>query len=81
MKIVEIVQWHKEITELLYPQSAIKIHDPVKKFHVFDEIIRKDLIYLAKEGILKKLYRKATFIREKELAPVFQWASQFFRKE
>ncbi|MGH1646986.1 DeoR/GlpR family DNA-binding transcription regulator [Enterococcus gilvus] len=81
MKAAEIAQRRKEITELFYHQNELKVRELVKKFHVSDETIRKDLTYLAKEGIIEKLHGKATLVREKELAPVFQRTSQFAEKE
>jgi len=81
MKAAEIAQRRKEITELLYQQNELKVHELVKKFHVSDETIRKDLAYLAEEGILEKQHGKATLVREKELAPVFQRTAQFLEKD
>ncbi|MBO0454581.1 DeoR/GlpR family DNA-binding transcription regulator [Candidatus Enterococcus murrayae] len=81
MKAAEIAQRRKEITELLYQTNEIKVQTLVKKFHVSDETIRKDLAYLAEEGILEKHHGKARLIREKELAPVLQRTSQFSEKD
>ncbi|WP_413538069.1 DeoR/GlpR family DNA-binding transcription regulator [Enterococcus malodoratus] len=81
MKAVEIAQRRKEITELLYQQNELKVSDLVKTFQVSDETIRKDLTYLAKEGVLKKQHGKATLVKEKELAPVFQRTTQFPEKD
>ena len=81
MKAVEIAQRRKEITELLYQQNELKVSDLVKTFQVSDETIRKDLTYLAKEGVLKKQHGKAILVKEKELAPVFQRTTQFPEKD
>lgn len=81
MKAAEIAQRRKEITELLYQQNEMKVQELVKKFHVSDETIRKDLTYLAEEGILEKHHGKARLVQEKELAPVFRRTSQFAEKD
>lgn len=81
MKAIEIAQRRKEITELLYQQNELRVHELVKKFHVSDETIRKDLAYLAQEGILEKHHGKAVLVKEKELAPVFQRTTQLSEKE
>ena len=81
MKAVEIAERRKEITELLYQQNELKVCDLVKIFQVSDETIRKDLTYLAKEGILEKHHGKAILVKEKELAPVFQRTTQFAEKD
>ena len=72
MKAAEIAKRRKQITELLYQQKEIKVRELVRKFQVSDETIRKDLAYLAAEGVLEKKHGKARLIFEKELAPVFQ---------
>lgn len=81
MKATEISQRRKEITELLYQKKEVKVYELVKIFQVSDETIRKDLTYLANEGVLTKHHGKATLIKEKELAPVFQRTSQFSEKD
>lgn len=70
MKAYEIINRRNTITDLLYQHGEIKVTDLVEKFKVSDETIRKDLAYLAHEGILKKKYGKAILVKEKELAPV-----------
>ncbi|SAM65762.1 DNA-binding transcriptional regulator AgaR [Enterococcus faecium] len=54
MKAAEIAKRRKQITELLYQQKEIKVRELVRKFQVSDETIRKDLAYLAAEGVLEK---------------------------
>ena len=81
MKADEIAQRRKEITDLLYQKNELKVRELVKKFHVSDETIRKDLAYLAQEGVLEKQHGKAILIKEKELAPVFQRTTQLSEKE
>ena len=80
MKAAEIAKRRKQITELLYQQKEIKVRELVRKFQVSDETIRKDLAYLAAEGVLEKKHGKARLIFEKELAPVFQRTTQFPEK-
>lgn len=80
MKAVEIAQRRKEITELLYQQNELKVSDLVKTFQVSDETIRKDLTYLAKEGVLKKQHGKATLVKEKSWHPSFNGPRNFLKR-
>lgn len=80
MKAIEIAQRRKEITELLYQQNELRVHELVKKFHVSDETIRKDLAYLAQEGILEKHHGKAVLIKEKRISTCLSTDHSIFRK-
>ncbi|MBV7390428.1 DeoR/GlpR family DNA-binding transcription regulator [Enterococcus sp. ALS3] len=71
MKASEIAQRRKDITALLYKENNLKVATLVSLFDVSDETIRKDLAYLASEGILEKKHGRALLIKEKPLEPVF----------
>lgn len=70
MKAAEINQRRKEITAMLYEAGEVKVSELVSHYSVSDETIRKDLAYLASEGLLKKQYGKAVLTKSKPLAPV-----------
>lgn len=67
MKANEIVDRRKEITEILYQEESVKTADLMKRFNVSKETIRKDLVFLEEEGMLKKKYGGAELISKREL--------------
>ncbi|MBS7577811.1 MULTISPECIES: DeoR/GlpR family DNA-binding transcription regulator [unclassified Enterococcus] len=70
MKAEEIQARRQAITKLLYQKNEVRINELVNQFQVSDETIRKDLKYLASEGILEKRYGVAKLIQAKPLEPV-----------
>ncbi|GHU43622.1 DeoR family transcriptional regulator [Bacilli bacterium] len=70
MKAYEIQNRRNKITDLLLAHQKVKVVDLVDKFQVSDETIRQDLVYLEKQGILKKIYGGAELLEQKQLEPV-----------
>ena len=67
MKANEIHDRRKMITELLYKEDFVKTADLMERFNVSKETIRKDLVFLENEGMLKKKYGGAELISKREL--------------
>lgn len=70
MKAEEIQARRQAITKILYQKNEVQINELVNQFQVSDETIRKDLKYLASEGILEKRYGFAKLIQSQPLEPV-----------
>lgn len=67
-KIIAIER-HKEILDLLQMNGNVKISDLVQRFQVSRETIRRDLIYLDKEGLLKRGHGGAISVTEVQSLP------------
>lgn len=70
MKAEEIQSRRQKIARILYKKKEIKVNELVNLFQVSDETIRKDLRYLAKEGVLEKKYGIAKLKQTQPLKPV-----------
>lgn len=70
------IERHKEILDLLQMNGNVKISDLVKKFRVSRETIRRDLIYLDKEGLLKRGHGGAIPITEVQSLPTTERIAQ-----
>ena len=60
-----------KIAELIISNGSIKVGELAKTFAVSTETIRKDLIYLDKQGIIKKSHGGALSSLEKDVIKRF----------
>lgn len=76
----------KKIKELLMAQKSVKVADLVSIFNVSEETIRRDLNYLEKQGLVKKIYGGAILVDElistmDKIPPVQKRQSQFYQEK
>lgn len=60
---------YKRLTEYLQEHEIIKIDQLMELFGISVETARRDLNYLEKKGIIKKIYGGATLIRKEAVEP------------
>lgn len=81
-----VAQRRKMIKDLLIKKKSIKNTDLVDLFDVSEETIRRDLIFLEKEGFLKKSYGGAILNEEysqdiENIPPVEQRKSRYYEEK
>ncbi len=80
-----VAQRRKLIKDLLIKKKSVKVSELVNVFDVSEETIRRDLIFLEKEGFLKKSYGGAilseNYAEEEVRPPVQQRQSQYFEEK
>lgn len=79
-------QRRNRIKELLLRDTSVKVTDLVRVFQVSEETIRRDLIELEREGIVKKNYGGAILVEElrqamANITPVNQRKFQLFEEK
>lgn len=70
MKAQSIVERRNKIVELVNKYGLLRVSNAVEIFQVSDETIRKDIAYLDKQGILKKVHGGAVALKSDTIAPI-----------
>ncbi len=80
-----VAQRRKIIKDLLLKKKSVKVAELVEIFDVSEETIRRDLIFLEKEGFLKKSYGGAILVenyaKEEIRLPVQKRLSQYYEEK